>query len=103
MKSTARRSKEVGKLQSELIRVGLTEDYPGMDNVYQAVTAFKSDGIESELQVPITRVQRTLVMNLTNDPDTFSNILLRYDGVGSFPHVDDEKSSDDDCPNLVDA
>ena len=91
MKSVSRRSKEVERLHSELMRFGLSEDYPGMDDVYSAMLAFKSDGTESDLHVPISSVQRTLVLHLTNNPDTYSNIILRYDG------------ANDECPVLVEA
>lgn len=80
MKSLSRRSKEAHKLRHQLEGLGLTEEYTGMTEIYQALHEFSMKGIEVDIKLQLHGVQRLLIMKLTLDSAVYSSIFLQYTG-----------------------
>ena len=78
MKGLSRRSQEAHRLRGQLSDLGLTEEYPGMSEVYDAFRDYTIKCKESELTVQLHGLQRLLVLRLTLDPDIFSTVFLQH-------------------------
>ncbi len=78
MKAVDVRQSEVEEMKTKLQSLGLSTEVPEVEEIYQKLDRFVTDGISESFSIKMRGLKRIAVVNLCMRPQTASNMMLKY-------------------------